>query len=405
MTAGTTTDVVIVGAGPAGSAAAVTLARAGLDVVVVDKATFPRDKFCGDGLTVWALRQLEALGWEPATAPSYRSVPSAWVGSPSRRIVEFPLPDDGHFAAVVRRAELDAELVELARDAGAKVLDGTACIAADNRPDGVTIELDIGSTVDARIGIGADGMWSPLRRLLGGDTGYRGDWHAFRQYVTNVGPLASQRLYAWFEPDFLPGYAWSFPLGDGAANVGFGILRGGAWRVGAMGTLWPEILERPHIKEVLGPEATPEGPHRAWPIPCRLEAVPSTIGRVLFVGDAAAVADPLTGEGIGQALATGTWAAEAILASPPSDLDGAATRYRTRLATDLEPDHRMSWLLNRALSHRKGARTAIRVASLTPWTRRNFARWLFEDYPRGIAFTPRRWQRGLMTGPGAFRGR
>ena len=88
-------------------------------------------------------------------------------------------------------------------------------------------------------------------------------------------------------------------------------------------------------------------------------------------------------------------------------LDAAAVteRYR-RLAIDaLLADHRMSMLLIRALRHRKGARAAVRVAGLTDWTRRNFARWLFEDYPRAVLVTPRRWHRGMLSGPGAFAGR
>ena len=66
-------------------------------------------------------------------------------------------------------------------------------------------------------------------------------------------------------------------------------------------------------------------------------------------------------------------------------------------------DHKMSLFLVRALRHRKGARTAVRVAGATSWTRRNFARWLFEDYPRAVIATPRRWHRGMFSGPGAYR--
>ena len=81
----------------------------------------------------------------------------------------------------------------------------------------------------------------------------------------------------------------------------------------------------------------------------------------------------------------------------------AASRYRDTLHHDLVADHRMSALLVRALQHRKGARAAVRVAGATPWTRRNFARWLFEDYPRAVAVTPGRWHRGVLSGPGAYR--
>lgn len=397
-------DVAVVGAGPAGAAAAIELVRAGRDVVVVDKATFPRDKICGDGLTTGALRILESLGLEPDRIPSWQPVDDVVVVSPSGREVTFPLPrGDGHHAVVARRTELDHALVQRAVEVGATVLEGCAVVAAEERADRVVLGLADGRAVQARYAVGADGMWSPLRKLLGVATeGYRGEWHAFRQYFTDVGPRAARELFVWFEPDLLPGYAWSFPLPGGRANVGFGIQRGGkVARVQDMKALWPDLLRRPHIAEVLGPDARPEAPHRAWPIPARIDQVQLCTARTLFVGDAAAATDPMTGEGIGQALLTGQLAARAI---GEGGLDAAAVteRYR-RLAIDaLLADHRMSMLLIRALRHRKGARAAVRVAGLTDWTRRNFARWLFEDYPRAVLVTPRRWHRGMLAGPGAF---
>src|SRR5438874_3260807 len=95
-----TTDVAVVGGGPAGVAAAVTLARAGRDVVLVDRARFPRDKCCGDGLTTGALRRLERLGLRPAAVASWMPASEAWERSPSGRVAIFPLPDgQGTFAA------------------------------------------------------------------------------------------------------------------------------------------------------------------------------------------------------------------------------------------------------------------------------------------------------------------
>jgi flavin-dependent dehydrogenase len=218
-----------------------------------------------------------------------------------------------------------------------------------------------------------------------------------------VSERARHELIVWFEPDFLPGYVWSFPVGDGGANVGFGIWRGGAYSVANMRDLWDELPRRPHIRAVLGPDVVPEGPHKAWPIPARIDAVSLTQGRALWVGDAAGASDAMTGEGIGQALETGVWAAEAILGAGRDDPAGACARYETRVQADLVPDHRMSMRLLRALRHRKGNRVPLWLVDRNDWTRRNFARWLWEDYPRALVLTPHRWHAGMFSGPGAYR--
>src|SRR5690242_16456104 len=117
--------VVVVGAGPAGCAAAITLARGGADVVVLDKATFPRDKCCGDGLTTGALRRRDALELDPAALPRWQVVDDVVVRSVSVRSFRFPMPRGrGVDADVVSRVELDDALVELARAAGAIVREG-----------------------------------------------------------------------------------------------------------------------------------------------------------------------------------------------------------------------------------------------------------------------------------------
>ena len=395
-------DLAIVGGGPAGSAAAVTAARAGASVLVVDKASFPRDKCCGDGLTTLALRLGEELGLDPGAIAGWQVVDGAVLHSPSGRTIRFPLPrGDGQYAAVVPRREYDAALLDLAHRAGVNVRVGHAMVGVKVDAKGATLAVDGMGEVRATTVVAADGMWSPTRRLLRlADEGYRGEWHAFRQYVADVGPAAAD-LHVWFEPDLLPGYAWSFPLSGRRANVGFGVLRGGRVAVGDTGRLWNGLLDRPAIREVLGPSARPVGRRMAWPIPARVGSSALDHGPVLFAGDAAAVTDALTGEGIGQALLTGILAAEASLAG--GGQDRVAARYRRRVLGDLRADHRMSVTLQRILARRIGADGAVRLAGISQWTRRNFARWMFEDYPRALVATPRRWSRGALSTSGAYR--
>ncbi len=396
-------DLLIVGAGPAGCAAAIEATRRGLDAVVIDKARFPRDKCCGDGLTTSALRQLDDLGLDPSTLPSWIDVGGFTLRSPDGRHPRLGLPEEqGSFAAVCRRRELDEALVGLARSSGATILEGHTLTGVETDAGGVSATAN-GITFNTRYLIAADGMWSPTRKLLGMTVPeYRGEWHAFRQYFSNVSEQAAQELVVWFEPDILPGYVWSFPLGDGSANVGFGIRRGHSHTIQDMKRLWPELLARPHIAGFLGPDAKPEEPHRAWPIPARLGQLPLTRHRVFFVGDAGAATDPLTGEGIGQAMETARLAVTAICETGRRDPAGAATLYQRRLRRGMISDHRLARSLSTVLARPRAAAAVLRLVDASDWTRRNFARWLFEDYPRAAAFTPRRWHRGMFTGEGAF---
>lgn len=412
-----TCDVVVVGAGPAGASAAIELARAGRNVVVLDKATFPRDKCCGDGLTTLALRELEHLGLRPESIPDWFDVRGASLRSPSGRRVDIPLPDDGKYAAVTPRLQLDNALVELARGAGADVRDGSGFRSLDVRDDRVVVTCRLGSDperqvdahdleITARYVIAADGMWSPVRKAVGAHTpGYLGEWHGFRQYVHGVTGEAARQLFVWFEPDLVPGYAWSFPLPGNRANVGFGVLRDGERSGGDLKALWADLLQRPHVIEALGPGAELEDRHTAWPIPARIDQIQLTSHRVLFVGDAAAATDVMTGEGIGQALLTGRLAAEAVIAAGALQPDAAAQHYTDHVHHHLHADHKMSLALGSVLARPWGARGALRVVEKSgAWGRRNFARWMFEDEPRALVLTPSRWHRHFLDRPGAYAG-
>jgi flavin-dependent dehydrogenase len=225
-----------------------------------------------------------------------------------------------------------------------------------------------------------------------------GTWHAFRQYFRGVD---DPRLYVLFEADLLPGYAWVFPLPEGRANVGFGVLRRPGMSGKELNARWRELLERPSVRTVLGPDAEPEATHRAWPIPASFEYGALTDGRVLYIGDAANVVDPLTGEGIAQAIETALVAVDAIATGDPA---GAGRRYTEGVRRALGRDLHFAAALQRVLRSRRGAALAVRTAGLTPWTRRHFARWMFEDYPRALLLTPDRWRRGMFSGGGAYSG-
>lgn len=408
-----TVDVLIVGAGPAGASAAVWARRAGLEAVLVDRAAHGRDKCCGDGLTTLALRELSDLGVQPGQLDSWMQVSTAWVRSPHGRVIGLPLPDGrGQFAAVCRRAQLDAALVDRAVAAGADVRLGVAFDGfadAGERASVASIRLSDGSRIGARFVVAADGVYSAVRKALGiGPPRYRGDWHAFRGYLRASGRAAAD-MWVWFEPDLLPGYAWSFPLGDGRVNIGFGVPRDtvGHSSSNSTGTLagsqvaavWASLTERSHIANVLGSHEA-DGPTRAWPIPARLGELSLAHGRVLICGDAAAAADPLTGEGIGQALHMGRMAAAAIAnGGPPHSV---AARYERAARAEFALDHRLARGLSRILAHERLAETALGLVDASRWTRRQFARWMFEDYPRAAVATPRRWHRGMVDARGAY---
>ena len=239
------------------------------------------------------------------------------------------------------RLQLDDALVDVAVEGGrhrrCRATASTATI--DDRGDHVVLGVEGHAPIATRYVVAADGMWSPVRKAVGlAEPGYLGEWHAFRQYVRDVDGTAARDLFVWFDDDLLPGYAWSFPLPGGRANVGFGVLRDGTRRIQDMKALWAGLLDRPHIRAALGPRAIGEGRHTAWPIPARIDAAPLASGRVLLTGDAAMATDVLTGEGIGQALLTGRLAAEAILAG--GALGATAVRRPLRARRPAPPRRR-----------------------------------------------------------------
>jgi flavin-dependent dehydrogenase len=167
-----------------------------------------------------------------------------------------------------------------------------------------------------------------------------------------------------------------------------------------MNNTWRDLLTRPHIVEALGEGSIPEDRHLAWPIPARIDTAIRSSGRVLFIGDAVCASDTLTGEGIGQALETGIAAANAIHeGSTPADV---RAHYSQALDKTLLADHRMAKTLSVMMASPLIARAVLALVNTNNWTRTNFARWMFEDEPRAVIFTPRRWHRQFLKRPGAY---
>ena len=377
-------DVLVVGAGPAGIAAHVTATRAESRC----RGRRRRDVPARQDLRRRTDRRRAAIARAARPSPRgarrrdmYERVDEAVLVSPSGRRVSLPMPPHGEHAGVVtrdcsstRRSSSSPVRARRRRTGGRR---GRALAPGRARRAGHDCR---GRRVTSRdFVVAADGHFSSIRTAWQPAAGPAlGEWHAARQYFSGV---PDRRLWVAFEQDLLPGYAWVFPLPGDRANVGFGVLRDG--RKGhELKALWADLLDRPVLRDILGPDAVAEDRVRAWPIPTRYDPASLADGRVLFAGDAAAVVDPMTGEGIAQAIETGMLAADAIAdRGPPTRRRSATATARVRRARSAPicgSPPRSSGCSRRPLA----ARAAIRAVDTNDWTRRNFARWMFEDYPR-----------------------
>jgi menaquinone-9 beta-reductase len=338
-----TYDVLVVGGGPAGAAAAYGLASHGHDVLVVERKSYPRDKTCGDALTPRAVHALHDMGLGPQLASFHRYTGLRTLAHGRHIALTWPehrdYPDHGY---VIKRHDIDKLVIDHAAAAGVTVRDGTEAISAIIERGFVRgavlrdTAADTTANVRARYVVVADGANSRFGRSLGTTrakgwpygTAIRGYWES---------PMHNE---PWIESTLgvkdrdgnpLPGYGWVFPLGDGTVNVGVGLLS--TYRdFKSVNTtqLLGEFVASASERWGLTPD-TPTDEPRAARLPMGGSVSPKSGPTFLVVGDAAGTVNPFSGEGIAYAYETGRIAANVLHEALSTHDPRALTQYVRQL--------------------------------------------------------------------------
>ncbi len=358
MTAKESTDIAIVGGGPAGSACALALRNSGLQVTLIDKEEFPRDKVCGDAI---ANSVPDLLG---SILPDFRQrvlefgLKNSWtrmrIYSPSGNLAEFEFSKPGFIS---KRIDFDNLLHGLVDEfSETKIVTGQKVMETRELEGGVEICLEGGRIISTKLLIGADGSNSVAGRAIAGD-GLDHDHHcaAVRGYYRGISCSDNGNIEIWFLEGYLPGYFWIFPLGDGQANVGFGMLSSECRKrkinlrevLLSIPDAFPEIGKRFVNSELIGSIA-------GFGLPLGSKKRRISAKGILLTGDAAGLINPFTGEGISNAIASGIVAAKyARIALKANDFSADLLRkYDEEIYAGMWKVFRSSYLMRRLLSDR-----------------------------------------------------
>jgi geranylgeranyl reductase family protein len=394
-------DVLVVGAGPSGSACAQLLARAGFDVLLADRHAFPRDKTCGDGLIPDAHAALQRLGvHDEVMAAAHRVGHVACVGPMGGRIA---VPGS---LAVLPRRQLDDILCRAAQDAGARLLaplrfeapllDGDRVVGARLR-DGATVHtlqaawvvLATGAAPQAMLAAGLCERQSPSGVAL-------------RGYVKNDAAAAhgGEMEVVWHRR-LRPGYGWIFPCGDGVFNIGVGVFLGHDRAAPDVNLrrMFADFCDFHAPARALMQGGQLQGELKGAPLRCTLEGARSSRAGLLATGETLGSTYAFTGEGIGKAMETGMLAAEALIEARRSGWDDSAVRQRYESTLDaLRPRFALYERANRVNHWPWLVELVIWRAKRNPRMRQRMSRVLDESINPGTLFSLRGLSRLLLPG-------
>lgn len=384
-------DAVVVGAGPAGCAAAISLARAGREVLLLDKAAFPRDKTCGDLIGVRALAWARTLGISEETVAPYARLDGVMVTADERLLDLTPttrwgrLPLRNSDARVIPRMVFDQALVEAAERAGATLRRATVRSVGNPGPAGRLVRLggDRGADdqVVARGVVVAGGYGCRVAADVlsppGQDAAPRGI--AMRGYFAGV-KAPPRRITFSLDRWVLPGYGWVFPLPDGRANVGVGTLvrtdQHGGEHLHQLFTRYTGDPNSPAAGWLA--EAMPVAPPQSWPLALGPRRRILVADGLVVAGEAAGLVGPLTGAGIAFALDSGVHAGRALaLALAAGDVGARALRpYGRAMRRRFAPWLRAELWAQRLLSDPQRVDLLLNAAGALPPAKALGARFL-----------------------------
>ncbi|MFF4748363.1 geranylgeranyl reductase family protein [Streptomyces sp. NPDC002514] len=376
-----TADVIVVGAGPAGSTTAYHLARAGLDVLLLEKTEFPREKVCGDGLTPRAVKQLVSMGIDISEEAGWlRNKGLRIIGGGVRLQLDWPdLASFPDYGLVRKRDDFDEQLARQAQKAGARLYErcnvsGPIVDDRTGRITGVTAKLGEEKrevTFRAPLVVAADGNSTRLSLAMG--LHRREDRPmgvAVRTYFTSP-RHDDDYLESWLElwdrrgsqDRLLPGYGWIFGMGDGTSNVGLGVLNTSA---SFKDLDWREILKAwcASMPEDWG--YTPEnmtGPIRGAALPMAFNRQPHYTKGLLLVGDAGGLVNPFNGEGIAYAMESGQIAADVIVQAQARATPGGRELVLQRYPRVLKDTYGGYYTLGRAFVKLIGNPKVMQIAT------------------------------------------